>query len=523
MNDFQNDQHEEALEVHYSRRHRKQTLAQTQTLTLENVETVEEALVEAKLPWPRYISYFLLSLLVSASTVVLPYLSEFASGLQLQHLYTGTAVAYGQLPYVNHFATGGFLYYVIVAILSQFQKGLLLAGVQFLALFLSGIYFDKTLIRLTNRDDLGQGLTFVFYLLQLAFGFGGLYPIQWATPFLLMGLYYLTSYLVGKSKDEIFIGYGFVAGLSLLLDPKTFIFWILALVTLVAYNLSHKRFARGFYQFLALAFGLVIPIYVALYFMLNLQLLVPALKQTVLYPLMISAFESEHLWLSMGIQFVGLLLGGLLTGWLSFYGILKSGRGSKWSFWLIFLVVLVYSGLALTSRTLSLYPLLYILPFGLLLTGAWLVDSHVSRRPKLAGLFFGKQFLLPLLLILVAIAYPVGRGFLETPFDKERDQVATYLTKKTSEKDKIYVWDKSSRIYLKAKRPSASQISSPSFYSNDKVNASLLEDELLQHGAKYFVLNKDLPLPETVVKDLAKNYKEVTDKTFSHFVIYKLK
>lgn len=523
MSDFENELHHDDLDVHYSRRHRQQTLNQTQGLSWENMLGNDEVWVDTTLRWPHYISYALLSLIVSATTVVLPYLSEFASGLQVQYLYTGMAVSYGQLPYINHFATGGFLYYVIVALLAPFQKGLLLVGVQWLALFLAGIYVEKSLIRLTNRDDLGQGLTIIFYALQLAFGFGGLYPIQWATPFLVMGFYYLSQYILGQAKDEILIAYGFVAGLSVLLDPKTVLFWLLALIILASYNISHKRWARGFYQLLALLFGLVIPVYIALYFMLNFQVLSPALRQAVIYPLLVPAFEMEDFWLSLGLQLGALLMTGVLTGWFLFRGIITSRTTSKFLYWLLFLVTLVYGGFALLSQTLWLYPLLYVLPFGLLLTGAWLATISDKRRPNMAVLFVGKQFLIPLLALLVAVAYPVGRGFLEKPLNHERDLVANYLVKQTSSEDKIYVWDQTSRIYLKAGRQSASQITSPAFYRHDKANAALLEDELLQHDAKYLVVNKYLALPNALEKALSKTYQEVPNQDFTNFTIYQAK
>lgn len=526
MSDFDKELDNEALTVHYSRRHRKETLAQTQQLSLETElsdETEIDEVVEARLRWPHYVSYALLSLMVSASTVVLPYLSMFANGLQVQHLYTGTAMTYGQLPYTHLFATGGFLYYVIIALLSHFGASLALVAVQWLSLFVAGIYFEKSLIRLTNRDDLGQGLTVIFYLLQLALGFGGLYPIQWATPFVLMGFYYLTSYFAGQTKDEIFIAYGLFAGLSVLLDPKTLLFWLWALLFLGIYNLSHKRWARGFYQFLALSFGLAFVIYIALYFMLNLQVLAAAMRQSVLFPLLVPAFELEDLWLSLGFQLGGLLLTGLLTGWLGFYGIVKGEKLAKWSYWLLFFVTLSYSGFALVSQTLWLYPLLYVLPFALLLTGAWLVKRDEERRPNLFSRFIIKQAVIPFLAIVVAIAYPIGRGFLEKPLNQERAQVVAYLNKQTEAEDKVYVWDKTSLISLKAGRRSASQLSSPAIYTAHQSQLKRLEDEWLQHKANYLVVNKDMPLTELLAKDLDEHYQEVSGTDFSHFTIYRLK
>ncbi|WP_230937558.1 hypothetical protein [Streptococcus gallolyticus] len=52
-------------------------------------------------------------------------------------------------------------------------------------------------------------------------GFGGLYPIQFAMPFVMVSLWFLTKYFADIIKDEAFILYGFAGAAAMLLEPRT--------------------------------------------------------------------------------------------------------------------------------------------------------------------------------------------------------------------------------------------------------------------------------------------------------------
>ena len=91
-----------------------------------------------------------------------------------------------------------------------------------------------------------------FYLLNVALGFGGLYPIQFAMPFVMVSLWFLTKYFADIIKDEAFILYGFAGAAAMLLEPRTLVFWALSFLTIIVFNLKQRHFARGFYQLLCI-------------------------------------------------------------------------------------------------------------------------------------------------------------------------------------------------------------------------------------------------------------------------------
>lgn len=530
MNDKRYDSDKEIITVHYSRsqgtveRENDIDLTQNQAEMSEQSILEEEILDKITLNWPHYIAYFLMSIVVSVTTVVLPYMDLLGNSLQLHHLYTGLGMAQGQMPYSSIFATGGVLYYTIIALLGIVHLEWALVIVQSLALFLSGVYFEKLLIRLTNKNGLGQSFTLIFYLFQLAIGFGGLYPIQWAMPFTLMSLYYLGQYFVNQAKDEVFIAYGLLMALALLLDPKTVVIYLVMLLVLLVHNTYHRRFARGFYQFLSLSFGFVLLFYTALYFILNVQILSPLLEQTLLYPFSVLGFENDHIWLTLGLQFGVLMLSGILTGVFLFYKLIKQEQVQKAIYWILCLVTVIYSILALLSQTLWLYPILYVLPFGLLLTGVWVTKNQKDiRRPKLVGFYFKKHLFFPVIIILAGIAYPIAMGLLQYPINQERDELANLLVMETADSDRIYVWDSSPRIYQSSHRLPASQIILPVLYTKDNKNSRLLDDELLQHQATYILVNKTLPLSDSLEKDLSNHYKKAALKNMTYFDVFELK
>lgn len=78
------------------------------------------------------------------------------------------------------------------------------------------------------------------------------FTYQFAMPFVLGAIFFLTRYFAGHSRDEAFILYGFAGTAGALFEARTLIFWILSLVTIFVYNLVNKHFARGFIKFFVL-------------------------------------------------------------------------------------------------------------------------------------------------------------------------------------------------------------------------------------------------------------------------------
>src|SRR5699024_12438575 len=85
-------------------------------------------------------------------------------------------------------------------------------------------------------------------------------------PYVLVSLWFLTKYFAGLIKDEAFILYGFAGSASMLLDPRTLVFWLLSFIAIIVYNSRKKHLARGFYQLLCIIFGMFIILYFFCYF-----------------------------------------------------------------------------------------------------------------------------------------------------------------------------------------------------------------------------------------------------------------
>ncbi|MCC9873418.1 hypothetical protein HK152_00960, partial [Streptococcus agalactiae] len=83
-------------------------------------------------------SILLYSVLSTLLAIENPLLTYFANGLQTQNLYTGLMMTKGQIPYSDVFATGGFLYYVTIALSYLLGSSIWLLIVQFIAYYVSG-------------------------------------------------------------------------------------------------------------------------------------------------------------------------------------------------------------------------------------------------------------------------------------------------------------------------------------------------------------------------------------------------
>ncbi|TWT13403.1 DUF2079 domain-containing protein [Streptococcus sp. sy010] len=482
---------------------------------------------------------FIFSLLVGAINVGLPVLNSLANLTQSQHLYTGLMLTKGLLPYGDIFATGGILYYALVAASYVLGSSAWLTLLQILAFYVSGAYFYRLIAYSTHKQDLALVASLSFYLLNLSLGFGGLYPLQFALPFVLIGLWFLTKYFDQRIPDESFILYGFIGAISLLLEPRTLIFWLLSAVFVFIVNIRRKEKAKGFYQLLCLIFGSILVFYSGAYFLINLQILSPYFSQAIIYNLSVLVRGSADLWQSLGAQVLMALFGGLLLGVL---GLLKQSnaevtKSSALVRWFVFLMLMASLPYALGSQTFEPYVLLDSLIYGLLLTVIWFnqgqesvkqVQSH--RRVKegqVDGQLFSKllksHLYLPLLVFVFGIAYPIWQSFDQQKLFTERVRLAQYLKKTVTEDEKIYVWDNQPKIYADSQLTPSSQLILPVGYASSPMNNKTLEDELLQNQANYIVVNKQMKLSDDLKKDLQTNYKALSVAKVSNFTVYQLK
>lgn len=453
-------------------------------------------------------------------SVSLPFFNNLATSLQSQNLYIGYAFTKGQAPYIDLFTRDGFLYHGLSGLANYFGGSYWLIPLQAICFYLSGIYLHKISLYLTQKSMIARLVLVAFFLLNLVLGFGGLYPMQFATPFIFMGIWFLLTYFEVGRKDELFIIYGLVQSLSLFFEPRTLLFWLLAFLVLTISNLKRSQLWRGLYQTLSMIFGSLIVTYSLGYLILNMQLLMPYLRQTMLSNFNNLQFNAQGGWWGSAILVLVFLASGFAPVLANFW---SSGRGGKFKNIKTLLKVsgLIYLVWVVLSQNRDFYDLLMIVPFFLPLTALWLNDRRgeeqeqvsarrqARQRGHLVQDYLKSSFYLPLALLIVGIARPFVTYMAELPQYQDSQLISTYLAKKMKPNEKIYVWDDSAKIYVESSALSASQFALPTLNTVSSDNHELLLDELLQFQATYVVFNPALPIPEEVEKDLLGDYEEI--------------
>lgn len=176
-------------------------LIRKETIQLANDgPTVHTTKYETKVPTlhKSYLLFF--SLIISALTIAVPFFTEAANSLQSQNLYIGMMLTKGQIPYSDVFTTGGLLYFVVIALSYYLGTTLWLVFVQAFCFYLSGLYLYKLINYFTSFQKVALAFSIGYYVLSLGLGFGGLYPIQLAMPFVLVSLMVFNQVLCGLDK-----------------------------------------------------------------------------------------------------------------------------------------------------------------------------------------------------------------------------------------------------------------------------------------------------------------------------------
>lgn len=526
---------------HQSRIHDKQSEKIEVTIqghTKESNSSQTEKKTKISLPWKHKAHILILSLILSVCSISVPYFTDFANNIQSQNLYIAKMFANGSLPYSDFFATGGFLYYFLISLAFRLGSTLWLIPIQFLSYYLSGSYLYKTVMHMTNKKEIAILISIIFFLINGTLGFGGLYPIQFAMPFVLGAIFFLTRYFAGHSRDEAFILYGFAGTTGALFEARTLIFWILSLVTIFVYNLVNKHFARGFYQVLCIIFGNILVLYLCLYFILNLQITSDYINQVLVYNFTQLAVEKNDFLLTLAYQSFAIIGSGLLIGAVTTGNHLlgeAKDKSIKWVLLISFVFTVVYS---LFSRSFGLYSILNIVPYGLVLTSLSLDDatkkravrtSHRRRNVsqihalKVFGIFLSRNYFLPIVVFAFAFAMPIIMFLFNLGNNDERSTVANYIAKKTKRDETIYVYDSTAKIYLDSGRKSASQFVLPELNTAKSSHKKAISDTLIQDSAQYIVVQENTHLPSDVKSTLSKNYKKVSVKGIERYTLYVLK
>lgn len=506
-------------------------------IPMDDGPTIHTTKYETKVPslHKGYILCF--SIFLAFFSVANPFFIHFANPLQSQNLYIGMMLAKGQIPYSEVFTSGGMLYFVLIALSYFWGSSFWLLIFEGIAFYMSGIYFYKLVHFIVGNRKVSLSFTLLLFMFMATLGFGGMYPVQFAMPFLLMALWFLTKYFAELTKDESFILFGLAGGMSMLLEPKTLVFWLFVAIAIIIYNRKQKHLARGFYQLLAIIWGLSLVFYTAGYFILDLQILGPYISQAVAYQFTYFRVGDLPVLLSLVIQFAFLFGLGFLNGYYYFFKT-KNQVNDYYIKWLLVSVTITYFVFAAFSGDFYPYHLLGLLPFALLLTvfpfanyyaDALKLNSHRrGRRRKygiltLISLYFKKNYYLPLVVIILSLGLSMYSYHELNLLTRDRESVITFVKKKVAKSEKIYVWDQTSQIYLEGQRKTASQFASPSVNVKKAENKRILVDELLQNNASYIIVNDKMTLSKNLKKHLKSDYRMIDRADTTSFHIYQQK
>ncbi|MGT2833646.1 hypothetical protein [Streptococcus halotolerans] len=501
------------------------------TIPLDDIDSFDKK-TSTKIGGLAHFYVILLSAMVSTVSILLPVIKDFSTVEQTQNLYTGLMMSKGVLPYNDIYATGGFLYYAVIALSYFLGANLWLIAIHFLAYYISGRYLYKIIIDVTQSNELAVAMNLLFYLFNLILGFGGLHPIQWAFPFLLSMIWFLISYFKNRVKDECFIIFGVVSTVGLFIEPRLLVFWLISNITILIFNLKSKRFARGFYQALCFIFGSILIGYIVGYFIFNEQLLAEYIAQPILFNLTVFQSGHENVIITAIFQLILVLSSGLYLGFM------RDNRNDFTPVKIILISsIMVYSIYALLSQTFNSYYLLFVIVQGIILSSRRLVKDYQSslssrthrrnRRGSLAKQFFysyfTKAYLLPLILLVGVVGQLGYHYYLESQNINERQELTSFISKNTDKTSKIYIWDNQATVYLQSERQSTSKFSIPDLYTVTSKNKQSLEDSLLQDNAEFFIVKKGMTINKSIANNISRHYKRIKINGVNSFIIYKLK
>ena len=473
-----------------------------------------------------FFSIMLWSLVATAISVVLPFIFGLVSPQQTQDLYTGWALHQNGQMYTDYFGTNGLLYYL----LTYLSLGsILLALVEWLALFGAGVFLFKSADALTGQAEEAKKLVFVFYLLVAGLAFGGGYALLVALPFLFYSLSVVTNYLAYPKDDKGFVRVGMSLALAFFLAPiPTALFAAVLALGIIGFNLGKGHFVHGLYQFFASALGFSLLFYPLGYYTVWTGSFGDAISQT-LYPVnTLSLFSNAHL--LENAAFYGLLAVGLGSLSLLFTGLFQSKPAKQYALsiaaslgFLVSLAILILSNEPVNgTRLVILLPFLILL----LLTG---IKEDVSeggsrrrRREKKASFIKG-NFYLPLIALAYLMALPILSRYLSHPATyQERERLASVVKQQTSSEDRVYAWDDRPDFYRASERLAPTSLVTPTLYTASDENKTKLMNDLKENQPKMIMVNQKVALWSDVESWLSEKYELVQTDT-SEFKLYKSK
>ena len=473
-----------------------------------------------------FFSIMLWSLVATAISVVLPFIFGLVSPQQTQDLYTGWALHQNGQMYTDYFGTNGLLYYL----LTYLSLGsILLALVEWLALFGAGVFLFKSADALTGQAEEAKKLVFVFYLLVAGLAFGGGYALLVALPFLFYSLSVVTNYLAYPNDDKGFVRVGMSLALAFFLAPiPTALFAAVLALGIIGFNLAKGHFVHGLYQFFASALGFSLLFYPLGYYTVWTGSFGDAISQT-LYPVnTLSLFSNAHL--LENAAFYGLLAVGLGSLGLLFAGLFQSKPAKQYALSIAAsLGLLVSLGiLILSNEPVNGTRLAILLPFLVLLLLTGIKESASEggsrrRRREEKASFIKGNFYLPLLALAYLLALPILSRYLSHPATyQERERLASLVKQQTSSEDRVYAWDDRPDFYRASERLAPTSLVTPTLYTASDENKTKLMNDLKENQPKMIMVNQKVALWSDVESWLSEKYELVQTDT-SEFKLYKSK
>ncbi len=334
----------------------------------------------------------------------------------------------------------------------------------------------------------------------------------------------MLRYFSKHTRDEGFIQYGINAGLVFLIDPKSVLLWFVASLVLLVYNIRSRYKLRGFYQMLSTLFGFSLVVYSIGYYTILNKNFGAAITQTFSHQIgkitlaQFSGFQDV-------LPLLLFLLGtGLITSLI--YGVLTIKRGGDRDFKvLLYLLFVVHLVDALFASHFLASNLIILVPFGLLLTGAYM--GNLSESKKGSGITSQTSYLklnafLPLLAVLYLLVYPMWRFFSTDTLRADRNTAAAYIKENSSAESLMYAWDDNALVYLKSQRWAAAKSITPDVYLDNSINQDNLILSIKGGKAQFILVRKSEELPETISQYVSENY-QVVDVNVTDVTLYQLK
>ncbi|MBJ6745098.1 hypothetical protein JEQ21_01265 [Streptococcus sp. 121] len=479
-----------------------------------------------------FVTPLIWSFLLAFFSVANPFLTQLATNLQEQILYGGWALQQGQMVYENFYGTAGILFYLLIWLGSFYQGAALLSLFQFVFFYISGRKAYRFAYNLTGNQQVAGASTHFFYFLTLILGFGGLYAPLFTLPLLLVALETLLQISQGEVGNKIFLRYGALASIVVMIDPfvGTFFFGINFLY-LTYHNLRQRQIGVGVSQLLSGLIGFSLVFYPLGYVTVFNGTFGLALNQGS-YIWQTMNFHMASFWQPALFYFLVLLGLGLPIG---LWGLRQAPRTREGLF---FLPLGVLGSLAtwLVASSQAEFGFHQLLPG---LVYFWLIQIFLFDRLQ-AGVQHGRHkkaqterplfrkyvatlFYLPLLLGTVLVLLPLGiRTIGEAEVQEERQELRSYIQAEADRSDTLYAWDSRANWYQEVEMWSASSLLSPDYYLALPENQIRLTNDLEGGRPRYVVVNQSQPLLDEVERELSTNYSEI-ETDLNQFKLYERK